>query len=135
MRNMSYYKILNFNAFGDEDGLLISLEQNHNIPFEIKRVYYIFNTNYGVIRGKHAHKNLEQVLICTSGSCKVSLDDGENKQEYTLNCKTQGLYIKDMIWREMFDFSNNCVLMVLASELYNENDYVRSYEEFIKMCK
>lgn len=120
---------------GDYTGSLVALEENKNIPFEIKRVYYIFDTKEGVIRGKHAHTNLEQVLICTSGSCKILLDDGFTRQEILLDDCSKGLYIGNNIWREMHEFTQNCVLMVLASQYYDENDYVRNYQEFLNCVK
>ena len=124
-------KLINFKIFGDEEGSLISLEENKNIPFNIKRVYYIFDTKEGVRRGFHAHKQLEQILICTSGSCKILLDNGKEKEDILLDKRNIGLYIKNDIWREMFDFSNDCVLMVLANKYYDENDYIRNYKEFL----
>ncbi len=126
---------IKFSIKGDERGSLISLENNKNIPFEIKRVYYIFDTKSNVRRGFHAHKNLKQVLIAVSGSCKVLLDDGKSKQEILLDNPQTGLLIESMIWREMFDFSSDCVLMVLADSLYDESDYLKSYQEFKKFCK
>jgi dTDP-4-dehydrorhamnose 3,5-epimerase-like enzyme len=126
-------KIIDFNMLGDDRGSLISLEQNKNIPFEIKRVYYIFGTKENVRRGFHAHKKLKQVAICVNGSCKFLLDDGKEKAEIFLDSPNKGLIIEDMIWREMFDFSENCVLMVIADSLYDENDYIRNYDEFLEL--
>ncbi|MFT6332615.1 MAG: dTDP-4-dehydrorhamnose 3,5-epimerase-like enzyme [Lentimonas sp.] len=128
-------QILNFDIKGDERGNLISLEENKNIPFDIKRVYYIFDTQDGVRRGFHAHKKLKQVLVCVSGSCKIMLDDGLKKRQIELNSPKEGLLIESMIWREMFDFSPDCVLMVLANNHYEEDDYIRDYEEFINILK
>jgi dTDP-4-dehydrorhamnose 3,5-epimerase-like enzyme len=122
---------INFKKIGDHRGALIALEENVNIPFEVKRVYYIFDTVAGVRRGFHAHKKLQQVAVCISGSCKFLLDDGDSKCETSLNDRTKGLCIGKMIWHEMFDFSSDCVLMVLASDFYDESDYIRDYEEFI----
>ena len=117
---------------GDERGSLIALESNLNAPFEIKRVYYIFGTKPNVRRGFHAHKNLKQILIAVAGSCKILLDDGKNnKQELLLNSPNQALLIEDLTWREMFDFSSDCVLLVLASDYYNESDYIRNYQDFL----
>ena len=124
-------KLLKFNPRGDNRGQLIPIESDKDIPFAIKRVYYIYDTAEGVIRGRHAHKSLEQVLICVTGSCKVSLDDGKSKEEICLNKPNEGIYIKNNIWREMYDFSNDAVLVVLASDYYDENDYIRDYNEFI----
>lgn len=127
--------IIDFEIKGDERGSLISLEGNKNIPFDLKRVYYIFGTKKNVRRGLHAHRNLTQILVCVSGSCKIILDDGKNKKEVELSVPNKGLLIESMVWREMYDFSNDCVLMVLASELYDENDYLRDYKEFLKLVK
>ncbi len=126
---------INFTVMGDERGSLIALEENHNIPFDVKRVYYIFGTKENVRRGYHAHKNLKQVLICTSGSCKIHLDDGKTTKEILLNKPTEGLFLEGIIWREMYDFSPDCVLMVLANHYYDTNDYIRDYQEFINETK
>ncbi len=123
-------ELIRFKINGDEKGSLISLESNKNIPFDIKRVYYIFGTINGTRRGYHAHKNLRQVLICVSGSCKILLDNGK-KTEILLNSSDQGLLVESLIWREMFDFSADCVLMVLADNYYDEEDYIRDYQEFL----
>ena len=123
--------MLKFDIKGDERGSLIALESLKNIPFEIKRVYYIFGNKNNVRRGFHAHKNLQQVLIAVSGSCKILLDDGTNKQEVLLDSPSKGLLIKNCVWREMFDFSSDCVLMVLANEVYEESDYIRDYQQFL----
>ena len=120
---------------GDSRGILIALEQMKNVPFEIKRVYYMFNTVKGVRRGFHAHKQLKQILICVKGSCKILLDDGNEKAEVCLDEPNKGLIIESNIWREMFDFSEDAVLMVLASELYDEEDYIRDYNKFIQYVK
>ena len=101
--------IINFKSLGDERGLLISLEQNRNIPFEIKRIYYIFKTKRDVIRGYHAHKNLKQVAVCISGTCKFLLDNGKKKINVLLDSPSKGLLIDEMIWHEMYDFSEDCV--------------------------
>ncbi len=127
--------MLKFDIKGDERGSLIALESLKNIPFEIKRVYYIFGNKNNVRRGFHAHKNLQQVLIAVSGSCKILLDNGKNKQEVLLDLPSKGLLIKDCMWREMFDFSSDCVLLVLANEHYDENDYIRDYNQFLDLWK
>lgn len=125
------YNLLQFEEHGDSRGTLISLEQCKNIPFEIKRVYFMFDTKEGVRRGFHAHKSLKQVLICTSGECKILLDDGREKEIIVLNSPNKGLYIEADMWREMYDFTEDAVLMVVASELYDEADYIRNYDEFL----
>ena len=129
------HKKLTFLTKGDERGNLIALEENKNIPFDIKRVYYIFDTKNGVRRGFHAHKNLEQVLICVSGSCDILLDDGIEKNVIKLENRNEGLFIEKLVWREMFNFSADCVLMVLASDYYDEKDYIRDYNEFKNYLK
>ena len=123
--------IVHLEEHGDNRGTLIALEQMANIPFEIKRVYYMFDTVSGVRRGFHAHKCLKQMLICVHGSCKILLDDGSEKQEVLLDKPNKGLIIESNIWREMFDFSEDAVLMVVASELYDESDHIRNYDDFI----
>lgn len=118
---------------GDEYGSLIAIEGNKDIPFEIKRAYYIFATKMDVRRGFHAHKELEQVAVCVAGSCKFHLDNGKEVTEVLLDSSSKGLYIGKLIWHEMYDFSPNCVLMVLASHFYEEIDYIRDYSIF-KTC-
>ncbi|WP_163306479.1 sugar 3,4-ketoisomerase, partial [Enterobacter ludwigii] len=102
----------------------------NNIPFSIKRVYYIFDTKEGVRRGFHAHKKLKQVAIAVKGSCRFLLDDGTERIEVVLDNPAQGLLIESCIWREMYDFSSDCVLMVLADSHYDEKDYIRDYDAF-----
>lgn len=95
----------------------------------------MYDTKLGVTRGYHAHKNLEQILICIHGSCKIRLDNGSEKKIVPLEKPYEGLYVANNIWREMFDFSEDAVLMVLASELYDANDYIRDYDEFLEFVK
>lgn len=121
-----------FETNGDERGQLVALEANINIPFDIKRVYYMYETSPGAVRGKHAHRNLEQILICVHGSCMLKLDDGHEKIEIYLHNPNKGIYISNSLWREMYDFSADAVLMVLASEAYDEADYIRDYDEFLR---
>lgn len=126
-------KVLDFRVLGDDRGSLISLEEQYNIPFDIKRVYYIYDTKSDISRGYHAHKNLEQVAICVKGSCRIVLDDGKSKESIVLDSPDKGLYINNNKWREMHDFSKDCVLLVLASDIYDESDYIRDYEEFLRL--
>lgn len=126
------YQIINLNIKGDDRGSLISLEENKNIPFKIKRVYYIFDTKNGIRRGFHAHKNLKQVLVVVNGSCKIFLDDGKNKQNILLDSPSKGLLIEEIIWREIYNFSSDCVLLALVSDFYNEEDYIRNYQSFME---
>jgi dTDP-4-dehydrorhamnose 3,5-epimerase-like enzyme len=127
-----YYEILKFNVKGDHSGSLVALEKGADFPFDIKRVYYIWGTDKQMVRGRHAHKNLEQVVVCTSGSCDFILDNGRERETIRLSSPSEGLYIKQHIWREFTNFSDDCVVMVLASEHYNEVDYIRDYDEFLQ---
>mgnify|MGYP001048911738 CR=1 FL=1 len=115
-----------FQPHGDERGQLVALEEYKDIPFKIKRVYYMYDTLPGVTRGYHAHKSLEQILICIHGSCKIRLDNGIEKKVIPLEKPYEGLYVSNNMWREM---------LVLASELYDESDYIRDYDEFLKFIK
>ena len=128
-------KTTDFPIKGDSRGSLIAIESNKDIPFDIKRIYYIFDTKPGVVRGHHAHKTLEQMLICVSGSCTIVLDDGENRNEVVLSDPSSGLYVGPNIWHEMKDFSEGAVLLVLASDFYNENDYIRNYDEVMNYIR
>ena len=127
---MSLMQWINFPPLGDQRGSLVALEGLKTVPFAIQRVYYIFGTQSGVSRGFHAHKNLEQVAVCVTGRCRMVLDNGKRREEAWLESPTRGLYIGNMVWREMHDFSSDCVLLVLASQNYNEMDYVRDYNNF-----
>lgn len=129
---MSLLRFISFPLIGDQDGSLVALEAERNVPFIIKRIYYIFSVQAGVARGFHAHRNLKQVVICLSGRCRIVLDNGSQRQEAWLDSPTKGLVIDDLVWREMHDFSKDCVLLVLASEYYDEADYIRNYDEFIR---
>lgn len=124
-----------FQPHGDQRGDLVSLEEGKDIPFAIKRIYYLYNTEQDVRRGYHAHKCLQQILICIHGSCKILLDNGHEKKIVPLEKPYEGVYIANNMWREMFDFSPDAVLLVLASELYDESDYIRNYDDFLKFVK
>lgn len=132
---MNQFSIINLKLIGDERGSLISLEGNDNVPFDIKRVYYIFDTKDDVERGFHAHINLKQLVVAVKGSCTFVLDNGTKKEELLLDKPNQGLFIEGLIWREMKNFSSDCVLIVLASEYYNESDYIRNYDKFLEVVK
>lgn len=129
---MVKYDLLNFRVRGDHAGKLVALEKGEDFPFDIKRVYYIWGTDKDAIRGRHAHRKLEQVIVCTSGSCDFILDDGHERTTVHLDNPAVGLHIKSNIWREFTNFSSDCVVMVLASEHYDESDYIRNYEQFKK---
>lgn len=132
---MALVELIDFPSLGDDRGSLVALEGNKkSIPFEIKRVYYIYGTKKGVARGFHAHKKLKQVAICLSGSCRFVMDNGIDKAEVNLDSPLQGLLIDTMQWHEMYDFSSDCILLVLASDVYDESDYIRDYDEFVKMA-
>ena len=115
----------------DRKGNISVVENNKDIPFEVKRVYYLYDVPGGESRGAHAHKELSQLIIAASGSFTVTLDDGNVKRTFLLNRPYQGLYVKPGIWRDLDDFSSGSVCLVLASHPYDENDYIRDYEEFI----
>lgn len=131
---MTQVKWIDFQSLGDERGELVALEigMEKAVPFDIKRVYYIYRTAEGVSRGYHAHKNLKQVAISVSGQCRIVLDNGLEREDVWLNSPTRGLLIESMTWREMHNFSDDCVLLVLASEHYDESDYIRDYQEFVR---
>ena len=118
------------------DGKLSVAESIVNIPFEIKRVYYIYDLeNSQAIRGRHAHRQLEQVIFCINGSFILGLDDGTNKEELIINQRNTGVYLGTGLWHTMSGFSKDCILLVFASDYYNESDYIRDYNEFIRFIK
>ena len=121
-------------SHGDPRGQLIALEALSDlVPFEIKRVYYIFDTTPGTVRGKHAHKSLKQLLVCVSGACTICCElPDKTLKEFRLDWPNKGLLIEGLVWREMKEFSKDAVLVVLASDYYTEQDYIRTYEDFRK---
>lgn len=123
---------LEFTAHGDARGQLIPLEAvSEQVPFEVKRAYYIFDTTPGTVRGRHAHKTLRQVLICVSGACTIDCElPNGTRSSHRLDWPTKGLLVEGLVWRTMRDFSKDAVLFVLASEHYSEDDYIRDYEAF-----
>ena len=127
--------VIKLKSFSDQRGKLISIENSKYIPFDIKRVYWIYDTSPDHERGGHAHKSLQQLVICIDGSCEFVLDDGKEKTIYKLNRPDEGLYIGHNIWRVMRSFSYGCKIVVLASEFYNEREYIRDYKEFLKEIK
>ncbi|MGC8622132.1 MAG: sugar 3,4-ketoisomerase [Caldisphaera sp.] len=126
-------KILKLKKITDSRGNLTFIESGIDFNFEIKRVYYIYDVPSGAYRGAHAHKNLEQLMIALSGSFDVTVDDGKNKKTIMLNNPALGLYLPKMIWREMKNFSTGSVCLVLASDYYDEKDYIRDYSKFLKL--
>ncbi len=125
------YKLLDFKVHGNHTGNLVALEKGSQFPFDIKRVFYIWGTQNDVIRGKHAHRTVQQVVICTSGSCDFTVDIGNEKESFHLSSPAQGLYMNTHVWGEFTNFSPDCVLMVLASDYYTEEDYIREYDTFL----
>jgi WxcM-like, C-terminal len=128
-------KIIGLPRITDPRGNLTFIEGNHHVPFDIKRVYYLYDVPGGAERGGHAHKELQQLIIAMSGSFDVVLDDGNVKHRFHLNRSYYGLYIGPMVWRELDNFSSGSVCMVLASIPYDESDYYRDYDEFIRALK
>lgn len=116
-------RLLELPIRGDDRGSLIALEPGREVPFELRRAYYIFGTREGVSRGFHAHRRLSQLLIATTGNCRIAIDDGEVRGEVILDRPDRGLLISGLIWREMHDFSHDCVPMVLADQSYDNSDY------------
>lgn len=128
---MSLVDLVDLQVLGDERGQLVVLEAQKNVPFDIKRVYFLIGTRPGVSRGFHAHRELLQAAICISGECRMLMNDGLKVEEVMLNSSSKAIFIDKMIWHEMHDFSSDCVLLVLASDFYNEQDYIRNYSEFM----
>ncbi len=124
-----------FERRGDHQGWLVAMEGGRNVPFEIRRAYTIFGTRPGVRRGNHAHRRLHQLMICVSGSCIVTLDDGTRREDTPMRVDDRGLLLDPMIWHEMHAFSPDCVLLVLADAWYDERDYIRDYGEFKAACR
>lgn len=129
------YKVYTLKNFGDERGSLIPIEKNKNSDFEVKRVFYIYGTTKGTRRGVHANKYSKFLMVVMSGSCKVLVDDGYEKNIIELNHPNQALYLDKMVWKEMYDFSDNAVLLVISNQMYDENEYIRNYDEFIELIK
>lgn len=128
------YKIIDIPKINNTKGN-IGVIENDTIPFDVKRVYYLFDVPSGAKRGGHAHKKLKQVLIAISGSFDVVLKDGKSKETITLNRPDKGLLIENNIWRELENFSSGSVCLVLASEEFSEDDYIRSYKEYLSFVK
>lgn len=132
---MKKYKLLNFPQLGDERGHLVVVEGNKDIPFEIKRIFYIYGSDKDVIRGQHANRLSEFVLINISGRCDVFVDNGENQETVILDKPYQGIYLNKMVWKNMLNFSKDAILLVLSNEYYNSEEYIRDYEEFKKIIR
>ena len=128
-------KLEEFKVLGDHRGQLVALEANRQIPFDVKRVFYIYGTQEGVPRGNHSHYKTKQFLVAVNGSCKVTLDNGKEKETFDLNKPNLGLFQDALIWGSMHDFSSDCVLMVLADEYYDASDYITDYDKFLEVVK
>lgn len=133
MYNMNKIKMLEFSQKGDDRGHLVIVEGETDIPFEIKRVFYIYGSDSEVVRGQHANRESEFVLINVAGTSKVKVKDGEgNEAIYSLERPHTGIYLPTMVWKDMYDFSSDSVLLVLASTHYDANEYIRNYDDFVK---
>lgn len=126
------YRLLNFKDLGDERGKLVVIEGNQDIPFEIARVFYIYGSDSTVVRGQHANRNSEFVLVNVAGKSKVMITDGTKKEIVELNKPMEAVYIPKMIWKEMYDFSPDSVLLVLANTHYDGKEYIRNFDEYKK---
>ncbi|MFA6142135.1 MAG: FdtA/QdtA family cupin domain-containing protein [Candidatus Omnitrophota bacterium] len=133
----SFYRKIELKFIDDGvDGNLVVAEAQNQVPFKIKRVYFINNLSHlGAVRGKHAHKKLEQAIFCVNGSFKLGLDDGNKKEKVALSKPYVGIYLRPGVWHTMHNFSKDCVILVLASDIYKESDYIRDHEEFLKYVK
>lgn len=128
-------KVIEFKDFGDERGKLVVIEGEKDIPFEIKRVFYIYGSDDTVVRGQHANRESEFILINVSGQSKVYIDDGNENFVVELNKPMMGVYIPRMVWKNMYDFSADSVLLVLASTHYDDSEYIRNYDDYLKEVK
>lgn len=127
------YKILEFKELGDERGNLVVIEGGQQIPFDIKRVFYMYGTDSTMVRGKHANIYSEFVLVNVAGTSKVKIDNGRQQEIVTLDKPRMGLWLDKMVWKEMFDFSDDSVLLVLSNEHYNGDEYIRDYDDYLKI--
>lgn len=134
MNNLNNVKMIEFPQHGDERGHLVIVEGKTDIPFDIKRCFYIYGSDKDVIRGQHANRKTEFVLINVVGTSKVKVKDGKgNEAIYCLNRPHTGVYLPTMVWKDMYDFSEDSVLLCLASEHYDANEYIRNYDDFVKI--
>ena len=129
------YELVPLQQKGDSRGYLVVLETNKEIPFDVKRIYYLFGTKPGIRRGFHAHHSLWQMAVVLAGSCEFLMDDGLHQENIKLDDNRKALLLPPYIWHEMFNFTPECVLMVLASEHYDESDYIRNYDDFLDIVK
>jgi len=127
-------RLIPFTVRGDDHGKLVAIEQQHDIPFAVARVYYVYGTAAGTVRGLHAHRALDQVAVAVAGNCTMLLDDGTSRATVRLDDPATAVTLPPMVWHEMRDFSDDCVLIVLADAAYDEADYIRDYAEFIALA-
>lgn len=130
---MKGYKVIDFDIHPDERGNLTSVSDMKEIPFEIKRIYYTWDMPKDAIRGGHAHRDLEEVMICLHGSCDFVLDDGKEKITITLDRPNKGLYVSAHLWRHFTNFSSDCVVILIASDYFHPEDHVKDYNEFLEI--
>lgn len=126
------YKLIEFKDLGDERGKLVVVEGGKDIPFDIKRIFYIYGSDSSVVRGQHANINSEFVLINVSGESKVMVTDGNRREIINLDKPMKGIYIPKMVWKEMYDFSSDSVLLVLANTHYDGKEYIRNFDDYMK---
>ncbi len=126
------YREIFFNELGDERGYLVVAESNKDVPFDIKRIFYMFGSARDVVRGQHANRKSEFVLINVKGTSKVLIDDGKEKNIVILDKPHKGVYLNKMIWKDMYDFSDDSILLVLSSEYYDSKEYIRDYQEYLR---
>jgi dTDP-4-dehydrorhamnose 3,5-epimerase-like enzyme len=125
-------KIINLNVHGDERGSLIAVEEySTEFPYPIKRIYYLYETKYEVTRGTHAHRELKQLLICLHGKCNVILDNSHERVDVLLDSPDKAILLEEPIWRDIYHMSSDCVLMVLASDIYKPEDYIHDYDGYV----
>lgn len=134
MENKKHY-LFELKPFSDEDGFLAVIEEERQIPFKIRRIFYEYGVEGTSLRGKHANKNSRFCLIAVSGSCDVIVEDGKNETIYHLDNPKKVLFLDKMIWKTMTNFLNNCVLLVLSDCLYDKNEYIRDFEQYLHMVK
>lgn len=133
--NQEMYKLISFKDLGDERGKLVVVEGGQDIPFEIARAFYIYGSDSTVVRGKHANRNSEFVLVNVAGKSKVMITDGTNKEIVNLDKPMEAVYIPKMIWKEMYDFSPDSVLLVLSNTHYDGKEYIRNFDEYLEIMK
>lgn len=133
MASKELFRMINFKDLGDERGKLVVIEGKHDIPFEIARVFYIYGSDSDIIRGKHANRNSEFVLVNVAGKSKVMITDGYDKKIVELSKPMEAVYIPKMIWKEMYDFSEDSVLLVLSNTHYDGKEYIRDFKEYRKI--